>query len=213
MVKRAQETVNAAAAKDTPIDSELAADPLVAACRAGDPAAFEALYRVHAATIYRHLRALLDDADADDALQQTFAEAFKSLGRFEGRSKLSTWLHGIAVRVAANLRRSRKRRFFALQSYTNEQRGEPQTHTSLETSFASRQLLVMLDRHLERESEERRAAFIMHFVEEMPLVEVAAVLGRGYEAVFKDVKRMRARIAEAVQREVARSRRRDTEQA
>ena len=213
MVKRAQETVNAAAAKETPFDTQLAADPLVEACRAGDPAGFEGLYREHAATIYRHLRALLDDADADDALQQTFAEAFKNLDRFEGRSKLSTWLHGIAVRVAANLRRSRKRRFFALQSYTNEQRDVPQTQTSLETSFASRQLLAMLDRHLERESEERRAAFIMHFVEEMPLAEVAAVLGRGYEAVFKDVKRMRARIAEAVQREVARSRRRDTERA
>ena len=53
---------------------------------------------------------LRSDEDARDALQETFLAAFRALPRFEGQSKLSTWLHRIAVNAALMKLRSRRRR-------------------------------------------------------------------------------------------------------
>lgn len=84
---------------------------LVAALRAGEAAAFARLVEAHAprllAVTRRYLR---DDADAQDALQDTFIAAFRSIRRFKGESKLSTWLQSIAIRAALMKLRSRRRR-------------------------------------------------------------------------------------------------------
>jgi RNA polymerase sigma-70 factor (ECF subfamily) len=49
-----------------------------------------------------------NENDAEDVLQETFLSAFQAIGDFEGRSKLGTWLHRIAVNTA--LMRLRKNR-------------------------------------------------------------------------------------------------------
>jgi RNA polymerase sigma-70 factor (ECF subfamily) len=72
--------------------------------------AFEELARRHTQLIYRALIAILGDvAEAQDAMQDTLLSAFKHVGRFEGRSKFSTWLVSIARNAA--LQRLRARRF------------------------------------------------------------------------------------------------------
>lgn len=58
------------------------------------------------AVILRYVR---NDADADDALQDAFVSAARGIGKFEGGSSLSTWLHSIAARAALMKLRSRKR--------------------------------------------------------------------------------------------------------
>ncbi|MEQ8766541.1 MAG: sigma-70 family RNA polymerase sigma factor [Planctomycetota bacterium] len=84
---------------------------LVERLREGDELAFEELVRSFTprllATARRFLR---NEEDARDAVQEAFLSAFKNLGRFEGHSRISTWLHRILINAALMKLRSRKRR-------------------------------------------------------------------------------------------------------
>jgi RNA polymerase sigma-70 factor (ECF subfamily) len=74
---------------------------LVARLQAGDQGAYTQLVEENAGRIYRlALRMMGNEADAEDVLQETFLSAFKSIGQFETRSNLSTWLYRIATNAA-----------------------------------------------------------------------------------------------------------------
>ncbi|MFN2445670.1 MAG: sigma factor [Vicinamibacterales bacterium] len=69
---------------------------LLARLRAGDEAAFEELVRTQGRRLFAVARRLLaTDDDAQDTVQDAFLSAFRNLDRFEGGSRLSTWLHRI----------------------------------------------------------------------------------------------------------------------
>ena len=57
----------------------------------------EQIYRQHARTVYRFLLAQCGDADlAEELTQETFYQAMRSVGRYDGSGKLSVWLCQIA---------------------------------------------------------------------------------------------------------------------
>ncbi len=65
---------------------------------AGDSAAFELLMRCHNRPLYRLARSMLRNAaDAEDALQEAYLSAFKSMAGFRGDSSLATWLSRLVV--------------------------------------------------------------------------------------------------------------------
>ncbi len=83
---------------------------LLAALRAGDDAAFETLVRHHGGRMLAVARRLLaDEGDAQDAVQDAFLSAFKSLATFDGRAQIGTWLHRITVNAALMKLRTKKR--------------------------------------------------------------------------------------------------------
>lgn len=75
--------------------------------RAGDRDAFARLVRRHQSAVRWQLRRLVkgDDGLADDLAQETFVQAWRHLAAFDGRARLSTWLHRIAVREFLQHRR------------------------------------------------------------------------------------------------------------
>jgi RNA polymerase sigma-70 factor (ECF subfamily) len=74
---------------------------LVARLQAGDKAACAECIEIHSPRIYRlALRLMGNEAEAEDVLQETFLNAFKAIGSFEGRSELGTWLYRIAYNSA-----------------------------------------------------------------------------------------------------------------
>ncbi|MCC6678022.1 MAG: sigma-70 family RNA polymerase sigma factor [Phycisphaerales bacterium] len=84
---------------------------LLARLRAGEDAAFEVFVREYSPRCLAVARRFFpSDDDAQDALQDAFLSAFKALGKFEGGSKLSTWLHRILVNACLMKLRSRKAR-------------------------------------------------------------------------------------------------------
>jgi RNA polymerase sigma-70 factor (ECF subfamily) len=95
-------------ASATPVDDEAT---LVAQLRAGDQAAFEQVVRAYGGRLLAVARRIVgSEEDARDVVQDAFMNAFKSLDRFEGNAKLSTWLHRIAVNAALMRLRTRKRK-------------------------------------------------------------------------------------------------------
>src|SRR5437762_6038946 len=63
-----------------------------------DQAAFEAMMRQHNGKLFRVARAILkDDAEAEDALQDAYVEAYRHIGDFRGGARLSTWLTRIVI--------------------------------------------------------------------------------------------------------------------
>jgi RNA polymerase sigma factor (sigma-70 family) len=75
---------------------------------AGDEDAFEALYVRYQPKLLSFLKRMLGDPSAaEEVADDVLVVLWQSAHRFEGRSKLSTWLFGIAYRKAANVLRSR----------------------------------------------------------------------------------------------------------
>ena len=81
-------------------DSSLDRDLVARFLARRDEDAFRGLYRAHAPRLYGLLLRLTGGRgpEADEGLQETWVRALRGLERFEGRSSLSTWLAGIAIR-------------------------------------------------------------------------------------------------------------------
>ncbi len=84
---------------------------LIGRLRGGEAAAYEALVRDYGGRMLAVARRILIDEDhARDAVQEAFLSAFKSIGGFEGGSRLGTWLHRIVTNAALMKLRARGRK-------------------------------------------------------------------------------------------------------
>jgi len=87
------------------------ATALVAAAKAGDQRAFEALvvrYRKRIFALALHITG--SSSEADDITQDVFLKAYRALPQFEGRSQFFTWVYRMTVNRSLNVRRDRARR-------------------------------------------------------------------------------------------------------
>jgi RNA polymerase sigma-70 factor (ECF subfamily) len=76
----------------------------------GEQAAFADLMRRYNRRLYRVARSILrDDAEAEDALQDAYLQAYRALPGFRGESSLATWL----TRIVMNAALMRRRKFGA----------------------------------------------------------------------------------------------------
>jgi RNA polymerase sigma-70 factor, ECF subfamily len=84
---------------------------LVAALRAGDDRAFEAMIRLHGSHLLAVARRFVkNEQDAQDVVQSAYLSAYRAIHGFEGHCLLSTWLHRIVVNTALMKIRSRRRK-------------------------------------------------------------------------------------------------------
>lgn len=157
-------------AMERPGDAEL-----VARILSGDMRALETLMRLHNRTLYRTARAILrDDAEAEDAVQEAYLQAYRSLAAFRGGAKLSTWL----VRIAANNALMRRRRLArAPQTASIDEvdmaSSEPGPERSAQAAEARRKLEVRIDAL----PGDYKAVFVLRAVEELNVAETSAALG------------------------------------
>lgn len=94
------------------VDAPAADDAdLVEGLRAGDPQVFEQLVRRYGPRLLSTTRRILsNEEDARDAVQDAFISAYRARSSFAGDSRISTWLHRIAVNAALTRLRSRRRK-------------------------------------------------------------------------------------------------------
>ncbi|MBL8913706.1 MAG: sigma-70 family RNA polymerase sigma factor [Archangium sp.] len=154
-------------------------DPLVEACREGQPGAFRALYDAHFDFAWRTARRLgLPEADVDDAVQDAFRIAWQQLDRFTW-GRFTTWLYRIVANVVSErLRRKRVREFFGGIF------GSAEKHdASLEARVEARQSLKLVEQALRKLSREKREAFALFEIEGLSHQEIAELTGARVETI------------------------------
>lgn len=74
---------------------------LIAALRGDLDGEFSRLMARYAEPVYWHIRRMVvEHADAEDAVQETFVRIYRSFGRFRGETSLAVWIYRIATREA-----------------------------------------------------------------------------------------------------------------
>ena len=177
---------------------------LVKGLQSGDSAAYRQFVDLNSANVYNlSLKLLGDEQEAEDVLQETFLSAFRAIDRFEGRSKLSTWLYRIAYNASLmHLRKRERMTTFSLDRPfgDEEQAGQPPTHHLVDWSaLPDDQLLTAearqeMDRAIADLPESLRSTFILRDIQGLSGAETAEVLGITVQAVKNRLHRARLRL-------------------
>lgn len=121
--------------------------------QAGDPDAFETVYREHAPRVFALcMRMSGDPVRARELLQDVFVRAWEKLGTYRGESAFGTWLHRLAVNVVLAEWRSGERRGFEVLDEATSVVGGPSSEQTIDLENAiaklppgARQVLVLHD--------------------------------------------------------------------
>ncbi len=163
---------------------------LVAAACAGNHAAYTALYQRYAGRVYARLTQLVGPTgDREDLLQQVFLELYRALPRFRADSSIGTFIHGIAVHVAIDHLRRRRRR---PQDFTAAELDELiDGSPSPEDRARRRDELGHVLALLERIKPDKRIAFALVAIAGLSLEEAAALVDASADVVKQRVLRAR----------------------
>jgi RNA polymerase sigma-70 factor (ECF subfamily) len=148
---------------------------LVEAARRGDLEAFDALVRQEVRGVYRTALAILGSAaDAEEATQDAFVSAWRSLPRLREPDRFDAWLGRIAVNACRmTLRRRRTVREISLGTSDPPVSNEPSTVDPMVLAAEA----DAFDRAFERLAVDDRALLVLHYRDELGLREIADRLG------------------------------------
>jgi RNA polymerase sigma-70 factor (ECF subfamily) len=139
----------------------------------GDRAALAGLYRELERPVYRFILSKLNDPhESADILHDVFMEVWRSAGRFEGRSKVQTWVFGIAWRKVIDLRRKTGRLDMPGDPPDTADEG-----VDTEAAVLAGQEAVHVRHCLEELGDDHRMAVALAFYEDMPYGQIAEVAG------------------------------------
>lgn len=169
-------------------DEQLAA----AAAREGsDGPAFVELLRRYQVRVWRICYRLLgNEHDAHDAAQEVFVRLFSARAQFAGRSKYSTWVHGVAVRTSLNFRRGRGRREKRVAPTADDNLQQAATNSNPTHTALSLDLMQML----ECLDEEDRAMLILKYGEDTSYEELAEIFHLSESACKMRISRAREKL-------------------
>jgi RNA polymerase sigma-70 factor (ECF subfamily) len=169
--------------------AETTATPFVVPSRAVAGLAeadFDQLMRLHQRRIYRLLLGMLRDPEAADSLtQECFLRAWRKRSSFRGEAAIGTWLVRIAVNLARDHARNRRlafwRQLFAAPAQNDDARAQaerlPSRQAGPEQALVARQELDAVWSVVQALPQQQKAVFLLRFVEEMSLEEIAQALG------------------------------------
>lgn len=175
---------------------------LTARLAAGDGEAFEQLVRTFGGRMLAVATRLLNnESDARDAVQDALLSAFRSIDRFQGHSRLSTWLHRVTMNAALMKLRAKRRRpemeIDALQPDFLEDghhRVEPQPwELGPDDTAARNELRARVRAHIEELPETYRSVILLRDIAQLDTRETAAILEITENAV--KIRLHRARLA------------------
>jgi RNA polymerase sigma-70 factor (ECF subfamily) len=139
---------------------------------------FDEVYRDHRARLVSIVRSVVGhDTDLDDVMQGVFIEIHRSLPRFEARSKLTTWLYRLAVNVALqHIRKRRRARWLAFVGF-GEDIPEPRNGPSEVGRLEGRELLRHVDSAIAALPEKKRVVWQLYELEGFEPAEIGEMLG------------------------------------
>ncbi len=161
--------------------SQSTEDDIRKALAADTEKAFRMIIDLYGRKLYWHIRRLvITHDDADDALQNTFLNAWKNIGSFRSESSLLTWLWAIAANEALNIIRRRGREnSVALDDVEEILASSAEGSTWFDGDAAT----VRLQNAILKLPEKQRAVFNMRYFEEMTYEDMSAVTGTSVGAL------------------------------
>jgi RNA polymerase sigma-70 factor (ECF subfamily) len=173
-------------------------EDVVAAARAGEAAAFEAVYAATAGSLYTLLRRLVRrPAIAEELLQETFLDVLEHIGAFEGRCPLAAWIRRLAVNRALMYLRSPWHR--SLEWLDKDPGGADRMPSPAADPSALPD--AALERALMTLPGMSRAVVWLHDVEGMTHADIGFALGRTPSFSKSQLARAHRRLREALARE------------
>jgi RNA polymerase sigma-70 factor (ECF subfamily) len=156
------------------------------------------VFDAHGAFVSRALRCLgVADRDLADACQEVFIVVARKLAEFEGRAALRTWLYAICVRQAMRVRRTTARRREDAVAEPPAPHGSTSTQ---EDEVEQRRRLAAALRILDRLDDAKRTVFVLYEVEQLPMSEVAEVVGCPLQTAYSRLYAARRQIAQHLAR-------------
>ncbi|NPV46609.1 MAG: sigma-70 family RNA polymerase sigma factor [Armatimonadetes bacterium] len=180
--------------------SEAEAD-LIQDCIAGDHRAWETLIRRYQQRVYNVAYHMTQDADrANDLAQEAFLQVIRSLHRFRGEASLSTWIHGLTIRVCLHhLRKERRRQS---DSWEDVAPGRPEPagrEGRPEDEVVRDQVQREVRLAISQLPLKFRTVMVLHGLGGMTYEETAAALGLPVNTVKTRVFRAKARLRASLQ--------------
>jgi RNA polymerase sigma-70 factor, ECF subfamily len=150
---------------------------LILRCQAGEADAIQDLIREHQTAIFRLALSILDDpAEADEATQDAFLAALRSLESYRGNSSFTTWLYQITVnscRTRLRKRQRKERMFHAIQSIF---RLENEAAIHPEEVIIQQEANSVVWKAVSALSEKHRLPVILYYYDNLPVSEIAILL-------------------------------------
>jgi RNA polymerase sigma-70 factor, ECF subfamily len=167
-------------------------EQLAEAAKNGSAAAFDALVERYLDRLLRFLVGRCSNyADAEDAVQDTFVNAYRYLHSYDSRWRFSTWLYRIALRNAARQQ--------TVSGIDAEQLVDPADPLLECIAQAERRNLWAIAK--QQLAGDAYAALWLRYAEDLPLAEVAKALDRSLAWTKVSLMRSRRRLAAAMQRD------------
>ena len=173
---------------------------LLARLRAGDDDAFTRLVRENTGRLLAVARRMLrQEQEAQDAVQEAFVCAWKALSSFEAQSRLSTWLHRIAVNACLmRLRRRERKPEESIEDLLPTCRDDSHTRETFVPwendtvrRLEEKEKRALVRRCIDRLPDTYRTALLLRDIEELESGEAAALLGITQNALKIRVHRAR----------------------
>jgi RNA polymerase sigma-70 factor (ECF subfamily) len=170
-----------------------------------EPVALEVrtIYREQARFVWLSLQRLgIHPSDLDDIAQDVFMIVHRRLDTFDRRARISTWLFGICMRVAANYRRRRRWTHEVLSGGFEDER--PATLTAADDILVRREQRELAERALNRLEVAKRATFVMFEIESLSCNEIADLMNVPVGTVYSRLHSARRQLEKHLSRDLAR---------
>jgi len=168
---------------------------------------FDSVVRLYQRRIYRVLLGMVHDSDTAETLtQECFLNAYRGRASFRGEASVSTWLIRIAINLARAHHRSRRLAFW--RKVSAEQAEDPgevlqaiaDHGVSAERGLLAKERLAAVWAAVAKLTPQQRTVFVLRFVEEMSLEEIAEAtalkIGTVKSHLFRAVEAVRRRMME-----------------
>jgi RNA polymerase sigma-70 factor, ECF subfamily len=161
---------------------------------------FSAVVAKHRLQIFRFLLSSTHDMDLAETLtQDCFLKAHRNWASFRGESSAITWLMRIAINLQKDHWRNRRIQFWRqtqAHAVDMDEASEwlPSGERSVEQKLLARERVGQVAKVVERLSERQRTVFLLRYVEEMELSEIAQATGLSLGTVKAHLSRAVARV-------------------
>ncbi|SNS21301.1 RNA polymerase sigma-70 factor, ECF subfamily [Granulicella rosea] len=147
----------------------------------GSLESIETLHQLYQPRIFRFLLSSVRDRDLAESLtQDTFMRAWGARASFRGECAISTWLMRIALNLLRDHTRTNRFKFWKRAGSTAVDAGElagqlAHPDSSSESRLIAREQVALVARSVAKLSERQRTVFLLRFVEELELTQIAAI--------------------------------------